>query len=167
MSSRRQLTLAALATLLEEITVANGFNTDAGEMVHLGQDVELGENDPGPAILVISGIEKFDPAATKLYSAWPISIRAVAGVVDNDFDEAWTIAELVVADIEKAVETADRTLGGLINWNGAHGLILDSIQTVERDAGSSVVAVDVVYIARLQRTWGDPLGAATELVLAS
>lgn len=167
MSSRRQLTLAALAALLEGIAVSSGFNTDAGAMVHLGQEVELGENDPGPAILIIAGIEKFGPSQTKLYSEWPISIRAVAGVVDDNFDDAWAVAELVVADIEKAIEIQDRTLGDLINWNGAHGLILDSIQTVERDAGSSVVGIDVVYIAKLQRTWGDPLGTAQPLEIAS
>lgn len=167
MSSRRQLVLAALATLLEEVSVANGFNTDAGAMVRLGQELELGDNDPDSAILIVSGIETFNqPQDRKLFSQWPLSIRAVVKVAD-DIDDAWMAAELIVADIEKAIEVADPTFGGLVNYNGNHGLILQSIETVERDAGSPVVGIDVVFIAKLQRTWGDPLGSAVALELAS
>ncbi len=155
MASRRQLILTALATLLETITIADGFNTDAGNNVMLGQDVELGDNDPDAAILISPLTERFVPNQTKLYSEWPLSIKAVVKKFD-DLDDSWIAVEQIIEDIQKAVEVADRTLGGLVNWNGSHGLILDSITALQREAGSNTVGMEVTYLAKLQRAWGIP-----------
>ncbi len=159
MASRRLYILEALAETLEQITLINGFNTDAGLKVELGQDLDLAEADPDAAIVIVPGAERFDPTQTKLYSEWPLAIRAV---VKADLDQPWVTAEMIIADIERAVEVADRTFGDLVNFNGAHGLILDSIASFERAPGSSVVGMEALFIAKLQRSWGDPLSGAVQ-----
>ena len=157
MASRRLYILEALAQKLEQITLTNGFNTDAGLKVELGQDLDLGESDPDAAIAIVPGAERFSSSQTKLYSEWPIAIRAV---VKADLDQPWLTAEQIIADIERAVEVGDRTFGDLVNWNGDHGLILDSIASFERAPGSSVIGMEALFIAKLQRSWGDPLSGA-------
>lgn len=157
MASRRLYILEALARKLEAITITNGFSTDAGLRVVLGQDIDLAESDPDAAIAIVPGAERFASSQTKLYSEWPISIRAV---VKADLDQPWLTAEQIIADIETAVEVSDRTLGDLINWNGDHGLILDSIASFERAPGSSVVGMEALFIAKIQRSWGDPVSGA-------
>jgi len=154
MAARRQLILTALAERLKAISIADGYQTDAGlGAIWLGQDIDLDEKDPGAVLLISAGVERFVGSQAKLYSEWPLSIKAV---VKADLDDPLMSAEGMIADTQKAVELDDRTLGGLVNWNGQHGLILDSIAALEREPGSPTVGIEVVYIAKLQRSWGDP-----------
>ena len=50
--SKRQLIFAAFRTRLKLITIANGYQTDAGKNVFIGESVRLAEDDVTHAIAV-------------------------------------------------------------------------------------------------------------------
>src|SRR5574341_1196761 len=128
MASRRQQILEAFLTLVQVIRTANGFATDAGLTVFLGETPTLGPDDPDTAIAIVVGEEAPTYQGENVFIALPVGIQALA---KPDLDQPWLAAEAVLGDIKKAVELADRTLGGLVRRH----IQRDVTRTMERRTG--------------------------------
>lgn len=154
MASRRQLILESVRERLKAIQPANGYQTDAGLAVYLGERPELGENEPPNAIALEVGEEQSeaqDITGRTLFVRLPLFVSAVTKAdLGND---AWTAAEAILADIKKAMEQDDVTLGGLLERSG---LERASIRTSDREPGSLIVGITATYVAPYLEAWGAP-----------
>lgn len=146
--TKRALILAALLALVREITVANGYTTDAGDAVFLGEVPQLGESDPPVAIALV--VEDDDPNDQgHIFIGLPISVQAIAKA---DLDAPWLAVEAVLGDVKLAVEQADRTLGGLLKGRMARS----TTRSLPREPGSTTVGAAVTYRCDYVEVWGNP-----------
>lgn len=147
---RRQLVLEAMRARLQAIEVANGFNTDAGLLVFLGEVPQLGTSDPDTAIALVPGeeIAAWNQGANLLIRL-PLIVSAIAKA---DLAEPWLAVEAIIGDVKRAIELEDRTLGGLVQRMIERGSVL----VWEREPGATSVAASVTYIAPYVEGWGTP-----------
>jgi hypothetical protein len=149
MPSRRQGILEALLARVQRIERANEFQTDAGQRVYLGEAFELGPDDPVEAIALVVGEETPQYQGENLFITLPVAIIALAKA---DLEQPWLAVEAVIADIKTAVETTDRTLGGLVRRQIQRGPVV----TLERQPGSTTVGASVTYLSPYVERWGAP-----------
>jgi hypothetical protein len=147
--SRRQDILEVFRARLQAIRLTAGFATDAGETVFLGETPELGPDAPEVAIAIVADDELPSHQAENVASTLPVVIAALAKA---DLAQPWLAAEAVLGDIKKAVELADRTLGGLVPSYIERG----ATRTMQRDAGSVTVGVAIEYRCLIVERWGNP-----------
>jgi hypothetical protein len=149
--SIRQAILMQLLARVTAIQVANGFSTDAGLAVLFGETPMLGPDDPSAAIAVIVGDDQSpDPYANlgdDVLTQVPVDIQAIARA---DVDQPWQTVEAIIADIKRAVETGDRTLGGLLTRNLQRG----RTRTLNREPGATSIGASVQYAPIYLETWG-------------
>jgi hypothetical protein len=149
MSTVRQLILEALKGRVEAIQVVDGFATDAGLSVFLGERPRLGPDDPEIAIALVVFDDVVKSQGRKYFIALPVGLCAIAKA---DLDEPWAAIEAVLGDIKTAVELDDRTLGGLLRMPFERG----QTRTIDRETGSTTVGVMVTYELGYSETWGAP-----------
>lgn len=145
--SKRQLALTELQTRLQNILVAKGYQTDAGDMIFIGEAPALGENDPTEALAIVIQPDEPGHQGEKVAITLPVEVWALAKTT-----EPWATVEAVIADIKRAVET-DRDLGGTLL---ARGLERGSTQTLAREDGQQYVGAAVAYRLRYAESWGAP-----------
>lgn len=153
--SRRQDIITELKTRLASITVDNGYQTDAGENVYVGQVPALNDGDPDQAIAMV--VEDDEPGYSGEHTVirLPIEIRAVVRV---NVDDPYAMTEAVIADIKRAIERTtegvkDHNLGGLLT---PRGLERRSTTAAFRDQGSEFGAGVVRYACLYNELWGEP-----------
>jgi hypothetical protein len=150
--SIRKRILLVVANRVAAIATENGFNTDAGRSVYVGGMPTLGPDDPDAVIAVIPQGQNSGLTRMHVAGQWPIDIVAVANANASRDDHA-LLVEDVLADIQRAMELEDRTLGGLIN---ANDFSVGDTKPYDREQGSSVVAVAQTYSLHVQRVFGSP-----------
>ena len=150
MTSKRLLALAELRERLASITVVHGYNTDAGQYIYLGEAPVMGPDDPPAVIAIVLGDEELGHQAENVVVTLPIDVQAIVKV---SVDESYVTLEAMVADIKRAVEQADRTLGGLLV---ARGLTRGGVRSLPREPGSEFVGAVVQYRAMFGEKWGEP-----------
>ena len=151
MTTRLQV-LNALTERLAQVLVANGYTTDAGQLVVLGEAGELGENDPDAALAIVPGDDRQKTQAGSVGTAfveWPIQIVALGKA---DIDQPWVAIENAVGDIKRAIEAGDRRLEGLLKSDLQRG----STRVVSRQPGSLTIGASVTYVATIAEPWGQP-----------
>ena len=111
MASVRQLIAEEALRRLRRITIANGFDTDAGQYVFLGEKVVLSTDDATQAIAIeIEGSAVEDDAGFGPAIGQDLSLRmsmSVQAIASADLDEPWIAADQVLSDIKKAMENPD------------------------------------------------------------
>ena len=148
--STRAAILAGIVTRLQAIDgTTDEFETTAGAHVVLGDVLALGPDDPDVVIGVLPQDDVVSYQGEQLSIQWPIEIQAVVKV---DLVDGWQVVEAVLADIKRAIELPDRTLGGLVRRQIERGTTL----TLEREPGSSTMGVGIVYVAPYTEVWGHP-----------
>jgi hypothetical protein len=154
-ASRRKLILEEFRARVSAITIANGFFTDAGKNVFLGEVPTLGPDDAETAIALV--VEEDDPntqtpfgpgTGATIQIGLTIAIHALAMA---DLDTPLLAIEDVIHDIKQAVELDDRTLGGLVG-----SLMRGPTRPLDREEGSTVVGASVDYDVMYSEAWGDP-----------
>ncbi len=152
--SVRQAILAEVISRLGTIAIANGYQTDAGLMLFVGELPLLGPDDPPAAIAVIvrdelaadlSGYGEAPDGIT--VSVLPIECQAVAKA---DLEQPWVLVEAVISDIKQAIETSDRSLGGILVLPLKRG----RTRAFGREPGSTIVGAAVPYLATFAEQWG-------------
>ena len=154
--SRRQLILEELKRRLGTILTENEFQTNVGQKVYFGELPKLGPHDADGAVALIPMEDQVDDAQVgKVSIVLPVNMVAVA---KPSLSEPWVIVEQIIADIKKAIESGDRSLGGLLaaGKNNTEGLMRGSTETAPRNSGSEVVAAMVTYGCHYREAWGDP-----------
>jgi hypothetical protein len=160
-SSKRQAAIGELVRRLEFITKANGYNTDAGEHMFVGEAPTFGEDDPPEALAVLVEDDSPQAAGGLIRTRTPIEIWAVVPAGLND---PLLAIEAIIADIKEAVEieadgSVDRFLG-VVGEDGKpygtlpRGLERGVIRTIKRREGSTYVGASVEYIANFEERWG-------------
>lgn len=158
-TSRRQRILTVIAERVAVVQQVNGYQTDAGAMVVLGETPQLGPDDPDTAIAILVGDEQARWNRAHVLVRLPIEVQAV---VKDSSPSAWWVVEALVADIKRAVERPDRELA--ITLNGGEvkllsptpGLTREVTRTVPRETGMTTVGAGVTYVAEFGEVWGDP-----------
>lgn len=149
MTTTRQQILEAVRARLQAIRTIDGFATDAGEQVFLGEAPMLGPDDPDVAIAIVIGDDVPTFQGEQVLLQLPLGLCALAKA---DLAEPWIAVETLLGDIKTAFELPDRTLGGLLRGQVERRPTL----TLEREPGSTTVGVCVGYMARYTEVWGNP-----------
>ncbi len=147
--SRRRQFLEALRARLNQITVANGYNTNAGAQLFIGFTPDMGPDDPDTAIAIMIGEDDQGWQAKKMFYILPVEIHALAKA---DIDDPWMAVESLIQDIKRAVELEDRTFEGVLADNLERG----PTRPTDREPGALFVGATVTYQARIAEAWGDP-----------
>lgn len=147
--SRRQRILAVLLERIEAIRTANGFNTEAGWAVFLGETPVLGPDDPESAIAIVVGDDVTPYQGENVMVQLVIEFQALAKA---DINKPWIVVEAMLADIKRAIELEDRTLGRLVPNKIERG----PSRTLPRVPGSTTVGASLTYIAPYLERWGHP-----------
>lgn len=151
MRSVREQVADALMERVLEIQKVNGFNTDAGVTVVLGQKVRPGESDPDTVLQVTVGVETVATwQAGKVFYKIPYVFEVISRAGRA---ESWRDAERLLQDVKRAVELPDTTLDGLLEHPG---LERSPARTLERDPGAEDVGIEITYFACVQESWGSP-----------
>lgn len=147
--SRRQAILAAFIARLSGILIADGYQTDVGQVVFIGERPVLGPDDPDASIDVVVGADEPGYQGENVLVSLPVTVRAV---VKATRDSAWATVEAAVSDIKTAIET-DHDLGGLLV---ARGLERGTVEPRDREPGDVVVGVGIRYTLKYVEKWGAP-----------
>ncbi len=148
MSNRSEI-LAIVKTRIEGIRIADGFATDAGATVFMGEAVSLGPDDPDTAVAIIIGDDEPHWQGVQLMIRLPFHLAALA---KGTLDEHWTTIEAMLGDIKQAMEVEDRRMGRRLTSPLTRG----STRTMAREAGSTTVGVTVTYVIDYAEVWGAP-----------
>jgi hypothetical protein len=151
LTPRRLFILRALSARVAVITVDNGFATDIGKAVYLGEGVELGDDDPAQVVAVVPGEDSTPFTGENVLVKWPVTIQALVKV---SLDDPTAAIEMALGDIKRAVELDDRTLGGLLTRG--QRLTRGATRTVFRQPGSTTAGVGITYLAPFLEQWGNP-----------
>lgn len=159
--SKRQAAIAELVRRLEFITRTNGYNTDAGEHIFLGEAPSFGEGDPPEALAILIQDDSPQAAGGLVRIRTPIEVWAV---VPAEVEAPLLAVEAIVTDIQEAVEieaegAVDRFLG-TVDGEGRpygtlpRGLERGVIQALKREPGGTYVRAAVEYVAYFEERWG-------------
>jgi hypothetical protein len=134
--------LEAARARCQTITRAAGYATNAGDHVIVGELLDLGPDDVTQAIALLLNEDIPGQPMTTV----PLEI---SGLTFADLEEPWLAAEAILGDIRKALETADKTLGGLVK-----SMSKGSVRPYPRQPGSTVVGVTITYQLTMVDPWG-------------
>lgn len=143
--------LQAVAARVQAISQADGHYSD------VGADVRLDRYEPNvedlPASLVFLGErvrEDHRPGAAKAQQS-----LVIAAYVKADSRGSEEIAIQLLADIQRAVELEDTTLGGLLQGT-QYGLAWAGDEILQPNQGEHIVGAQVTYAIPHIRKSGDP-----------
>ena len=108
-SSREVDILKTLRTQLQQITIANGYNTDAGERVYLLRDAPDEESDTFPLIIVNYKIDTQNSAEVDHAQFMTVAIwlyGRLSGIYPPDPLEPLELCGQLVRDAQNAVNLA-------------------------------------------------------------
>lgn len=149
--SVRQAVLTEILARLAAITVANGYQTDAGQEIFIGELPTLGPDDAAAVIAVLVRDDAVEDvggfAGDDIVTTLPIDIQPLAKA---DLDQAWLTIEAIIADVRQAIESGDRTLGDLLTKKLERG----RVRPFPRASGSTMVGAAVEYRATFNEPWG-------------
>ena len=117
-----------------------------------GEGVELGEDDPPTALAIVVQDSQPQPRGGFLEVPVLVEFQALAKVDPDLVDQPYIAAEIILTDVQRAIEAGDRTLGGRIKGE----LQLGPTRVVPKQPGSMTVGVGVTYGGTFIRTWGQP-----------
>lgn len=147
--SRRQEILSAFLGRLEGILISEGYQTDVGQLVFIGERPVLGPDDPDASLDVVVGADEPGYQGENVFVTLPVTVRAV---VKATRESAWNTVEAIVSDIKTAIET-DHDLGGLLV---NRGLERGPVEPRDREAGDEIVGAGVQYSLKYVEQWGQP-----------
>lgn len=144
--------LVEVRARLEVIDQAAGFYTDIGCDVRLDRiEPEL---DDAPLCSVFFGEGSVDEARNKRQRiGLSITVIGYSGLVIGVSPQ--TRGAQILADIARALELPDRTLGGLL-IDSENGLDLESFEIQTPESGVDIVAARATYAVPHVRKYGDP-----------
>jgi len=148
MSNRSEI-LDIVTARLQGIRVTNGYATDAGRSLFLGEASSLGPDDPSSAVAIVIGEDTPTYQGEQVLIRLPLTIAALAKA---DLDAPWSTLEAILGDIKRAIEVADRRMGGRLKAPLTRG----TTRTLPRETGSTTVGIGITYWISYQEVWGTP-----------
>jgi hypothetical protein len=153
--SVRSEAITEIRARLTRIRTANGFLTEVGQQLFVGERPTLGPGDPVATIALQILEDEVGHQGEHIVSVVPVTAEAI---VQADADDPWSTVEAVIADIKKAIETdlsgnRDYDLSGKLV---RHGLERGPTAPLDREEGSVFVGAGVTYRLMLRERWGAP-----------
>lgn len=157
MDPKRLRILDAVAALLATILTANGYRTDAGQYVQIGEIRALGPDDVDYTLgvlpqedIVVTGLQ-----AGKIVLGLPIN---VAGILRLGLTDAGRARELLIADVKQAMESRPAGLMALLKagFDNPDGLMRGTTETFNRTSGADSLGFQITYVLQYSEAWGDP-----------
>lgn len=148
--SSRSLALAEMRTRLKTIRRINGFNTDAGQEVFLGEAPVLGADDPTEVLALVVGADTPGFQGEAVVVSLPVEVQI--NVKIEALADPWMTLEAAIEDVKKAIET-DHELGGKLI---RRGLERGPTRPFDREAGSLFVGAGIEYTLKFGESWGAP-----------
>ncbi len=139
----------AIATRLESVAMEFGYYTNMGLKVH--RDQRPPQADSLPCCMVY--LETRSAESQQCDAIRCTLLINVIGYAER-IDPSEDLGIQMLADIQRAVELEDDTLGGLLR--GQFGLAFVSDEIFMPDVGVNAVGARVVYSAPHVRFYGDP-----------
>lgn len=152
-ASRRRQIIETLLTRLQAIDGSGGFETDAGRRVAMNARPRWGPDDEDTAITLMVNDDAPGWQQNKVLINLPFVILALAR---EDRDRPWMVVEQVLADIKRAIELEDRSLGGLVSGAPTAEFFRGVTQLAELEEGANTVAVQITYVVPYEESWGRP-----------
>lgn len=154
MASLRQALLEQLyRARLQAIQIADGYATDAGSHVFLGEAPIFGTDDPPAAIAIVVGDDELLKAQGKaIFIRLPVEIQCLATVERERLSEPWAVIEEMLGDVKKAMEQDDELLHG----NDKRTLARGVTRVLPREPGTTSVGAGITYTLGYQELWGQP-----------
>lgn len=154
MASLRQTLLEQLyRARLQAIQIANGYATDAGSHVFLGEATGFGSDDALTAIVIVVGDDELVKAQGRaIFLRLPVEIQCLATVEPGRLSEPWAVIEEILGDVKKAMEQDDELLHGNDKRSMARGVT----RVLPREPGSTSVGAAITYTLGYQEFWGQP-----------
>ena len=147
-----QRVLTAVGTRAASVLTAGGYYTNCGANVRYTRRQPNREDLPCLHIWLGDRTSQ----ETKNKRARVSGTVTVAGYVATNYgDNDEQIAIQILADIQRAVELEDETLGGLLQ-SSVYGIAWERDEIYQPDEGESVVAAAVTYAIPHIRKSGDP-----------
>jgi len=146
--SNRGDALTVLVARLAEITAANGYSSDAGLKLFIGEQPVMGPSDPEASIAVVVRPDEPGYQGENVDIILPVGLQAIVKSTAG----AWVTIENTIADIKRAVET-DHDLGGTLK---PRGLVRGVTRPLDRESGSEYVGAEVEYRLNYGERWGQP-----------
>jgi hypothetical protein len=148
--SRRRRVVEWFLDHLADISVENGFRTDAGLTLVVGQIPTLSteKGDAAIAIAVLIGEDEVRQVGNKFFLVLPIDVHILRVGLSPS---AWLDVEDGLADIKQSVEQ-DPYMDGLLSDAFSRG----TTATHEREAGSTNIGARIRYLVPQTEAWGQP-----------
>lgn len=146
--SRREA-ITEFKNRLQTIRTANGFHTDAGAVIAVGEAYQLGPDDPNVALSMVILDEVILPARGDLKISMHLPIEVIV-LVKPDLDDVIGSIEDVIEDVKRAVERGDRQFDGRLDNTLRRG----SIRTLPRESGASTCGATIPYTLPLSEAYG-------------
>jgi len=154
-ATRRRQILEVFRTRLLGIKTVDGFNTNAGDLVFLGETPVLGPDDTEPvALAVVVLTDDVIHSQENVKTVLPIEIQAITKPNAHEQSQPWLLVEDVIGDVKTAIETSDRTLGGLLSHQ--RDIRRGPTRFLERESGDDIIAAGITYIVEFVEGWGAP-----------
>jgi hypothetical protein len=147
--SARQDAINELVNRLTGITIAEGFSTDAGASVLLGEQPTFGPADAIASIAVVIGADEPKFQAENVLVDLPVAVQLYVKAGES---APWNIIEGLISDVKTAVETDHNLSGTLVH----RGLVRGSVTPMDRETGSEFVGAVVEYRLQYLEGWGSP-----------
>lgn len=150
MTSVRELILDEVATVLEAVSIAGGFDHDlAGRVQRFRQEGQT-FRDP-PQLVVTLGQESKELGPNDRFECrMSILVDIVHGDSTETADDAWPIVDAVVTDVERALAEAGQ-LGGLV-----YEAAVESVQPFPIEEGQPFIGAQVEFVVHYRHAWNDP-----------
>jgi len=146
----RREAINAFKDRLQQITIANGYLTNAGaHKIAVGEAYQLGQNDPPIALSMVILDEDHQPIRQDLKISFDLPIDVIV-LVKPDLDDVIGSIEDGIADVKKAVERGDRQFDGLLTGRLRRG----QVRTLPRESGSSVCGAIITYRLPISEAYG-------------
>lgn len=150
-----QQILEAVATRLEAITTANGYNTNAGADVELGRMRYNGNELNSNPVLCVYDVEDSPIEGTEFTEETlmlNLSIAVDAFAKRASGDTIHETAHKITADVKKAVlQVDDKRLNGL-----SLGLYYQGRQIEYPEEGGNIIAIGFRFLVPYKEKYGDP-----------
>lgn len=139
--------MAQLAT----IDGTGSFVTAAGTKIYQGFLPQLGPDDTYPCLAVCISDDEVGNQQARVVLQLPIDIYVVVPIGSES--AVWTEVEAALADVKRALELEDRTLGGLL---GNERVRRGPTRNLERESAGVVAGVVIRYTLPYFEEWGQP-----------
>lgn len=144
--------LQAVSNRLTQIRMASGYYTDAGQQVVRGQYTLDHTQLPGCAVYLASRSPVGTPRGASNCDA-ELVIEVIATFGDEHPED---LATMLAGDVQRAIESTDRTLGGLLSASENGGITWQGEEIYYPENSDKQVGVRVTYAAPHIRHSGDP-----------